>query len=400
VSHVENAGNWENIWPPTEPSDLIGGIERYIRRFCVLPGAAYLPLSVWCAATYLLDRFDCFPYLALLSPAKRCGKSRVLEVLEILCAKPWRGTAPTAAALYRMMENRPTLLLDEVEVLRGKQVSESQQAILAVLNAGHRKGATVPRCDGPKNELKFFPVYGPKAFACIGKLPDTLTDRSIMITMQRRTLDQKIERFLFGRAKADADPTIEALALWAGEHDEDVRTAYESLPDLAWLSDRDADLWMPLFAVCGVAAYKRLRELKTCALILSGAKQADDAEDSAAIRLLVDIRAIWPEGSQHLSTADMLERLRGLEESPWTEYELTARKLSQKLRPFGATPRQVRIGSATAKGYLRGELDTAFGRYLPSKDDPSETYDTTRVNTGEKDDRANETQGRCFGEKE
>ena len=122
----------------------------------------------------------------------------MLEVLELVCARVWRGAAPTPAALYRMMTNCPTLLLDEVEMLRGKNVSETQQAVLAVLNAGHRAGATVPRCAGKDNHLEFFPVYGPKAFAAIGKLPDTLGDRSICIAMQRRLPWPKTRALLTG----------------------------------------------------------------------------------------------------------------------------------------------------------------------------------------------------------
>jgi hypothetical protein len=80
-------------------------IETYIRRFCVLPVEGYFVLALWALATLLADCFDCFPYLALLSPAKRCGKTRVLEVLEMLCARVWRGTALSPASLYRMMED-------------------------------------------------------------------------------------------------------------------------------------------------------------------------------------------------------------------------------------------------------------------------------------------------------
>jgi hypothetical protein len=84
----------------------------------------------------------------------------------------------------------PHVVSDEVEAFNAKNKSEAAQAILAVLNAGHRKGATVPRCEGPKHELRHFPVYGPKVFAAIGRLPDTVTDRSILINMQRRTKAQ------------------------------------------------------------------------------------------------------------------------------------------------------------------------------------------------------------------
>jgi hypothetical protein len=158
--------------PATPPApDAIGEAERLISRFAVLPDPAYLPLAIWAVATYVSGEFDAFPYIALVSPTKRCGKTRVLELLELLCFKAWRGTSPTSAALYRMMADSPTLLLDEVEALRGKQVSEVSQAVLAVLNAGHRKGATVPRCDGPTHQIRHFPVFGPKAFAAIGGLP-------------------------------------------------------------------------------------------------------------------------------------------------------------------------------------------------------------------------------------
>src|SRR5271166_4123670 len=201
----------------TAPTPLLGSVEVFVRRFSVLPNAAYLPVAIWTIATHLAKNFDCFPYLALFSPAKRCGKTRLLEVLEQLVSNPGRGTAPSPAALYRMLAEGPTLLLDEIEMFSRKDKSESTQTLLAVLNAGHRKGATVPRCDGPAHELRHFAVYGPKAFAVIGRLPDTLTDRSIVITLQRHTAEQRIERFLMARAAADAKPVREAIATFAEE---------------------------------------------------------------------------------------------------------------------------------------------------------------------------------------
>jgi hypothetical protein len=370
------------IWPP-EIIDIIAAVEQFQRSYVVLPSSAYLPLALWTVATSLADIFDCFPYLALLSPAKRCGKTRLLEVLESLCVRAWRGTAPTPAALYRMMQECPTLLLDEVEGLRGKQVSEMAQAVLSILNAGHRRGATVPRCDGKDHKLIFFPVYGPKAFAAIGKLPDTLADRSIIITMQRRMVGQKVSRFLFGRAKAEASPIVQAIDKWANEHLEDVRAFYQSSGDLPFLSDRDADLWLPLFAVCGIAAPARMSELKKCASELTAAKAAGDLEDSLPLHLLTDVRDVWPKGAAHVATAELLSKLRDIAESPWVEVDLTARKLARMLRPFGVERRQVRIGSLTVKGYTYTDLEVAASRYLPTVAVERETQETGRVNTGE-----------------
>ena len=351
---------------PADAARMVCNVEQFIRRFVVLPDAVHLPLATWVIATHAVQHFDCFPYIALLSPAKRCGKTRLLEVLETLVYHPWRGTAPTPAALFRKMAEAPTLLLDEVEALNSKNKSESAQAILAILNAGHRKGATILRCEGPKHELKEFPVYGPKAFAAIGRLPDTLTDRSIAITMQRRTKGQNVERFLAARATAEAKPLRDSVTRFATAYRGAIGQAHERLvgSDLEFLSDRDADLWIPLFAICSVSAPDRVAELKTCAVTLSGAKAGNDADDSLPLKLLTDIRTVWPEEHKPFDTASLLEKLKALEESPWNEFQLTPRKLAKMLRPFEVEARSVRIGLRVTRGYEYDSLKSAFSRYL------------------------------------
>jgi Protein of unknown function (DUF3631) len=377
---------------PPRPN-VIAEVERFIRRYAILPEMAYLPLATWTVAAYAPEAFDAFPYIALISPAKRCGKTRVLELLEALIVRAWRGTSPTSAALYRMMAETPTLLLDEVEALRGKQVSEVSQAILAVLNAGHRKGATVPRCDGPNNEVKHFPVYGPKAFAAIGGLPDTLADRSLCITMQRKTAKQIVARFLQSKSRVEAAPIRELLAAWTQENQTDVRAAYEGMGDLIFLTDRDADLWMPLFAVCAVAAPERIDELAQCAKALTKTKAADDVEDSLPLKLLADVRNFWPAETVQMPSASLLEALRGSPDSPWMECGLNSRKLARMLRPYEIQPRQIRVISGTCRGYLREEFEQAFSRYLSLQGTQTETNETTRVNTGENVNSGSETEG-------
>jgi hypothetical protein len=392
---------------PSEPDagrdpDAVGKTESFIRRFCILPGAAYLPLALWTVATHVSDAFGAFPYIALTSPVKRCGKTRVLEVLELLCAKPLRITSASPASIFRLMKDSPTLLLDEVEPLRNANPSESTQVILSILNAGHRRGATVTRCEasGKDWEPVHFPVYGPKAFAAIGRLPDTLTDRCICIPMQRKSASQAVARFLFARTPAEAEPLRNIIAAWAESRLDAVRESYESMSDLDFLEDREADLWMPLFAVCTVTAPGRLDELKKCARLLCGAKAADDAEDSQALKLLADVRRVWPDGKPHMLTANLLDALKRIPDSPWGESsrELTPRGLATILRPFGPAPRQVRAdGGATGKGYLRSEFDGPFCHYLLSKNAETETCETTRANIGEDANSETETESRCFG---
>jgi hypothetical protein len=349
---------------------VIDGVERFIRRFCILPDAAYLPLATWTVATYVPLAFDAIPYVALLSPMKQCGKTRVLEVLELLCAKPQRVTTVSSASLFRMMEDVPTLLLDEVEALGNSKPSDTTQAVLAILNAGHRKGATVTRCVPPDWDVQHFPVYGPKVFAAIGGLTDTLTDRCIVVAMHRKTSSQSVDRFLQGRAKADAEPTRESLVAWADTYQESVRAAYEGMDDLKFLSDRDADIWMPLFAVCTVVTPERLGELQRCAMILSGAKACGDTEDSPALALLSDIRVIFHERrSDAVPSAVLADCLCKIEGRPWADWNrgqgLTANNLARQLRKYSIHPQTIRVGDNTPKGYRRVDFEELWLRYCP-----------------------------------
>jgi hypothetical protein len=361
-------------------AELLQRVEQYIRRYVILPEAAYCPVALWVVATHVVLRFDCFPYLAIVSAAKRSGKTRLAETLETLVRRPWRGTAPSAAALYRMLEDAPTLLLDETEPLNGKNKSETTQIILAVLNAGHRKGATIPRCEPPKHEVRHFDVYGAKLFAAIGRLPDTLMDRSIVLHMKRRTKTQKLERFRQGRATAEAKPIHDAAARFVETHAAEIDQAYERVldSDLEFLNDRDADIWTPLFVMCEVAIPEQWDGLKRDALTLSAAKAGDDMDDSYALTLLRDIKTVWPMCEEKCETTVLLERVNALEESPWQEHQLSARKLARMLKPFEIEPRTLRFGEKrTAKGYLYAQVQDALERYLDTQNECTECFNGT-----------------------
>jgi hypothetical protein len=361
-------------------SELLSAMEQYIRRYVVLPPATYLAIAIWVVTTHAAESFDCFPYLTLVSAVKRSGKTRLMEAMEGLVRRPWRGTAPTPASLYRMLEQAPTLMLDEVEAFNGKNKSETTMILLAVLNAGHRKGATIPRCEGPKQQVRQFAVFGPKVLAAIGRLPDTLMDRSIIVHMKRRTKAQEVERFRQVRAATEAKPIHDGAARFVQSHRADIEQAYQQVleMDLTYLSDRDSDLWSSLFAVCSVIDPERLPALKASALALSKIKAGDDVDDSYALTLLRDIRTVWPKKQDDTpedkcETTILLEKLKALEESPWLEHQLSARKLARMLKPFEVEPRNIQVGDRRPKGYIYDHLKAAFDPYL---DDLSATCAT------------------------
>jgi len=168
------------------PHQMLAAVEAFFQRYVALPDRTLLPVALWATSTHLFECFTTFPYLAILSAVKGSGKTRLLEICEQVCARPWRASTVSPAAVFRKIaSDSPTLLLDEAEVLSNPR-SEVAQALRAILNAGYRAGASVPRCEPPKHEVHNFPVFCPKAFTAIGRLPDTIADRSILIQMQKR----------------------------------------------------------------------------------------------------------------------------------------------------------------------------------------------------------------------
>jgi hypothetical protein len=126
---------------------LVRELENFLTRYVILPAHTVLQLALWALMTHTFRSFDAVPYLVITSPAPRCGKTRLLECLELAVSAPRRASNVSEAALFRMIEKiSPTLLLDEAETLSGK--SERAEYFRQILNAGNRRGAVVTRCTG------------------------------------------------------------------------------------------------------------------------------------------------------------------------------------------------------------------------------------------------------------
>ena len=362
---------------------LVEALEGHYKRHLALRPGIALVLALWSLATYLFEVFDAFPYLAVTSPTKRCGKTRLAELAELVCYKPLRTVGISVAALFRSIEEeKPTLLIDEGEFLRGRD--ERSTALREILNAGNRKGAFVIRCEGAHNERRKFQTYSPKMLILIGGLPDTVADRCIPIRMYRRTTEP-LERFRFRAAQAEANQLREAVVRWAQAHRGEVDSYYAG-HDLEFLTDREAELWLPLFAVCAVAAPNRRAELEAVARELADSKAADEPTD-LGIRLLADARNVFEQRqTDRLASAMLADDLNALPESPWPGWScgsgMDQRALSRLLKPFDIQPQNVRFNSGTvAKGYTRDSFSDAWARYLPSTALSSRYSATEGINT-------------------
>jgi uncharacterized protein DUF3631 len=342
---------------------LLHDVESFISRFAILPPGALLPVSLLAIGTHCFDVFETFPYLVLISPEKGCGKTRTTEVLEQIAAEPVRAVCISEAALFRLVEDRkPTLILDEAEGLTGR--GERVEALRSLLNAGNRAGAQVPRCVGNSHELRFFSVFCPKIVCAIRFCPETVKDRAIVVSMQRKKTGEKVERFILRRVRPEGARLRERIKAFAQENRETIKRAYEKL-DVDFLSDRELENFEPLLAILTVADASRLVELRKAAELLAAAKTDAAQDDSLSLRLLADIRTVWPESEGKIFTAELLAQLKAVEDGPWASDErFDARKLSRFLRPFGVTPQTVQIGRDNKKGYYREHIGAAFDRYL------------------------------------
>ena len=130
--------------------------------------------------------------------------------------------------------------------------------------------------------------------------------------MQRRMPGQKVERLLLSKVKQQVQPITEALLAFASDYETDVRESYQRLmcTDLLLLSDRDADLWLPLHAICSIAAPERLSQLESASQELCSNKTSADESDSLSLTLLSDLRDIWPANEHRVETKTLLKLLK------------------------------------------------------------------------------------------
>lgn len=377
--------------PKRETAALLEDTRHFVRRFLVISDAQAAALCLFILYTYAAEQFECAPYLQITSAEKRSGKSRLLEVLELLVNRPWLTSRTSAAALVRKLhEAHPTLLLDESDAAFSGD-KEYSEALRGVLNAGHRKGGKASLCVGRGCDVKVIDlgVFGPKVIAGIGRLPDTVADRAIPIQLHRKRPGEKVERFRPRLIASAASDLRARLAQWAtGDRLEILRSDFPELPEA--LSDRQQDVSEPLVAVADLAGSEWGKVGRRALMDLFGGPAA--ADDSLGVKLLADIRVNF-DGRDRLSSKDLVAGLVEMEDSPWAELnhgrEITPNTVARLLRKFDIAPRTIRGEGNTFKGYLRDSFQDAWTRYVVS--DPSTPADPA-VTTSQAAETLTETQ--------
>jgi hypothetical protein len=358
-------------------ADLLDELRQAITYYTVFPTAeAADAVVLWIATTYAVSVFDAAPRLHFTGPEKRCGKSRALDMAAATSNNPLVTTDATTAAVFRSIgDNPPTLVFDEVDAIfpgPGKKTSDQHEDLRSLLNAGFQRGRPAIRCVGPNNEVKRFPTFAMAALAGIGQLPDTITDRSVVIQMRRRAPNEKAAPFRLTRDQPALRALGDQVGAWVRANLEKMRAHDPALP----VEDRAADLWEPLITVADVAGGTWPERARTAALVLTRQRDEDNGTASLGVKLLADCREIFASGVAEASSVDLVAALHGLPDAPWQGFNLTQAGLAAKLRPYGITPRQVRPGGGgreekQVRGYRASDFTDAFTRYLPQAVTPS-----------------------------
>ena len=359
----------DGVIPWSDPVDGLNTaaeVRALFNRYCILPDGADVALTLWSIATYSIDQFRVFPKAYLSSPEKRCGKTTTLETISAVVDRALMASNLTAAVMFRAIEAwRPTLLIDEADTF----VYGDNDELRGIINSGHtRSGAYVLRVEevgGERVPVKFS-TWTPQCMAGIKSPPETIRDRSVLITLRRKLPGESVTKLPLD-LQDDTRTTRQKIRRWSDDHALAIRNQSPDVPVIS--NERAMDNWLPLLAIADVLgddwpilAREAMRNLET----------TDDVDDDGiGPMILSDIREIFMvSGLDRITSQTLVDKLVDMEDRPWPEWRrgspLTKNSLARLLKPFRIKSTDIRTPtSRTAlKGYKRENFEDAFSRYL------------------------------------
>lgn len=393
----------------TPRAEVFQRVEKFIgSHITTTPGNVFVA-TLWAIGTHVYEHVSVFPYAVITASTKRAGKSLFSRLIGYVSKNPKPMGGVVASVLIRMLadkENPVSIFIDEAEGLN----SETTNLLRTVMNVGFMKTGTITRTTGGlEGELVEMNVYGPKLQILIGDVYDTLKDRSLVFEMRRETIDnpnRQRERIGFtdAQGKKLADEITATLDDGARQEIADKYLSFDFTALNFLQSDRDIDLWAPIFTIAQVFVPERMDELKRVAADMSVEKTAptrkydreaqlkaeqEMQDEEYAVRLLKDLRTIIG-SANHIFSKDAIDKLKDLPTGPWRKYRgmtggltgvmrvtdesgqqkrvvvegLTDVGMAHLLDQFGLKSRQINVRKEgkNARGYTRPDIDAACKR--------------------------------------
>jgi hypothetical protein len=354
---------------PVDGAALLDDVRGALTRFVVLPSEATTDAVVlWIAASHAQPAWAHAPRLVIRAPEKRCGKSRLLDVIEATCHDPLITVNASPAAVYRAIgtDDPPTLLVDEADTIFGsRKAAEANEDLRGLLNAGHQRNRPAIRYDPTTRSVERIPTFAMAALAGIGHMPDTIEDRAVIVRMRRRAAGEHVDPFRHRRDRPPLTELAGELRGWLRAHVDQLADAMPPMP----VEDRAADTWEPLVAVADLAAGAWPARARTAAELLT-AEHDDTGAVATSTALLADCRTAFGDSTAP-PTEELLNRLRHDPEAPWGEFGpagLSARRLGLMLAEYDIRPAKSRYPDGTQRrGFARLDFSDAWSRYCPTE---------------------------------
>jgi hypothetical protein len=334
--------------------NIVDEITAFMKRFIVFSEDAHADvLALWILHTHAFEGSYATPYIYVNSAEPQSGKTRVLEVCELLARSPQKAANMTVSALFsRMQSSQPTVFIDEVDTIFAGAANDE---LRGVLNSGYKRGGVVSRFVGEKDDdgnrvVTDFHTFCPKMLVGIDNaaMPDTLRDRCIDFKLKRKKAGAEVERFVPRKVEPQADELRDKIAAWARENMDRVLDAPEPKP-IDGISDRKFEIAEPLLMLAHVARREAVARKALTAMLAGEAPKL-----SIGIRALTDARQIMDDAqTDRVSSAVLAKRI-----------DVSQKRLGVILSAYGITPSVIRFSSnERARGYHRADFADAWERY-------------------------------------
>ncbi|MGE6482088.1 DUF3631 domain-containing protein [Psychrobacter namhaensis] len=351
--------------PVTDITLVADQISQILDDHIACTDAVKVAATLWILMTWVILASHILPIAWINAPEKRCGKSTLLTLMSRMSKRSLSTSNITGSALFRSIEQyKPTLFIDEIDTF-----INDNEGIRGVLNAGHsRDNPYIIRCVGDDNEPVPFNVFGAKAISGIGRIPSTLIDRSIPLTLRRKMKSETKKRVR--DLPEDVTNIIKSkLARWSDDNLQAVKDAKTVLP--VTINDRAQDNWEILLKIASILGDDWLEQAYKACIEISG---SDSEEPSSNEQLLSDIRTVFIlTKANRLLSRDLLTELRRDPEMSWSTLNhgkpITLRQIAKRLSEFKISSKDIRAhdlhgNEVRGKGYDITDFEDAFSRYL------------------------------------
>jgi hypothetical protein len=361
---------------------LFDDLRQHIAKYVVAEPAQHVTMALYSLFSHAHQQglYGLAPKLAFLAPTREAGKTTAASTIAALGGASIAFIDATGATMFRAFEQVKipfTMFLDEFDA----KVADMPEAIRAILNAGYDvETAKVPRCAGDDFEVREFNCYGPQVYCAIGKVPDTVASRSLLIQMRRAGRgDTYLPRYSLDEARKQTEAILAGRAArWVEDNITEIKNRLRTVPVPDLGSPRRMDNWRPLFAICDVLFGTVPDEIINTAYKISEA--GTDRGDRVSMlmddlaKLVVGI--FGPRWQDRLNvsprpglpTSLILDYLLGLDARPWSGWahgqSMTHKHMANILSPIGVSSTEIGAKGYRSKGYPLDALKRAFDIYV------------------------------------